>query len=119
MPTIAGTIPFSAHDRRHCAVPHTYRWTNQNKNEDNFGAPAPWPGSGGPVYKRPILSHHKELNCGDYLIDDRPNSGATEFEGEWIEFGEARFDGFENKEDFWGGRQSRTQAHKLTACCRR
>ena len=38
--------------------------------------------------KRLILSHHKNLNIGDYLIDDRPNNGAKEFEGEWLHFGE-------------------------------
>lgn len=36
------------------------------------------------AYKRLILSHHKNLNKGDYLIDDRPNNGAEHFEGEWI-----------------------------------
>ena len=38
--------------------------------------------------KRLILSHHKNLNIGDYLIDDRPNNGAKEFKGEWLYFGE-------------------------------
>ena len=37
--------------------------------------------------KRLILSHHKNLNMGDYLIDDRPNNGAKQFEGEWLHFG--------------------------------
>ena len=37
--------------------------------------------------KRLILSHHKNLNKGDYLIDDRPNNGAKSFEGEWLSFG--------------------------------
>ena len=40
--------------------------------------------------KRLILSHHKHLNKGDYLIDDRPNNGAEQFEGEWLHFGENR-----------------------------
>ena len=38
--------------------------------------------------KRLILSHHKNLNRGDYLIDDRPNNGAKDFQGEWLHFGE-------------------------------
>ena len=38
--------------------------------------------------KRLILSHHKNLNSGDYLIDDRPNNGAKEFKGEWLHFGD-------------------------------
>lgn len=42
-------------------------------------------------YKRLILSHNKHLNRGDYLIDDRPNNGAAEFEGEWIQFGSTKF----------------------------
>ena len=43
------------------------------------------------AYKRLILSHHKDLNKGDYLIDDRRKNGAAEFEGELIEFGSERF----------------------------
>jgi 5'-nucleotidase len=42
---------------------------------------------GEPAYKRLIISHHKDLNRGDYLIDDRPNNGAEHFRGEWIQFG--------------------------------
>ena len=36
--------------------------------------------------KRLILSHHKNLNQGDFLIDDRPNNDAEEFQGEWLHF---------------------------------
>ncbi|BAX82348.1 5' nucleotidase, NT5C type [Labilibaculum antarcticum] len=36
--------------------------------------------------KRLILSHHKNLNIGDYLIDDRTKNGAGEFKGELIHF---------------------------------
>ena len=39
------------------------------------------------AHKRLILSHNKNLNKGDYLIDDRPNNGAKNFEGEWLHFG--------------------------------
>lgn len=42
-------------------------------------------------YKRLIISHHKELVDGDYLVDDRPKNGASEFRGEWIEFGSPEF----------------------------
>ncbi|MDR1170350.1 MAG: hypothetical protein LBK97_05905 [Prevotellaceae bacterium] len=42
-------------------------------------------------YKRLIISHHKNLNKGDYLIDDRPKNGASEFEGEWLQLGSERF----------------------------
>lgn len=42
-------------------------------------------------YKRLIISHHKNLNRGSYLIDDRPNNGARDFEGEWIHFGSKEY----------------------------
>ena len=41
--------------------------------------------------KRLILSHHKNLNKGDYLIDDRTKNGADKFEGEHIHFGQGAF----------------------------
>ena len=40
-----------------------------------------------PLYKRLILSHHKDLNRGDYLVDDRTKNGAENFQGELILFG--------------------------------
>ena len=43
------------------------------------------------AHKRLILSHRKDLCIGDYLIDDRPNNGAAEFKGEWIQFGQPNF----------------------------
>ena len=42
-------------------------------------------------HKRLILSHHKDLLKGDFLIDDRPKRGAESFGGEWIQFGSACF----------------------------
>lgn len=42
-------------------------------------------------HKRLILSHHKNLNKGDYLIDDRKANGASDFDGEHIIFGEEPF----------------------------
>lgn len=47
-----------------------------------------------PIYKRLILSHHKHLNKGDFLIDDREKNGAGEFEGELILFGSEKFKGW-------------------------
>ncbi len=38
------------------------------------------------AYKRLILTHHKDLNRGDFLIDDRDTKGAGEFTGELIRF---------------------------------
>ena len=42
-------------------------------------------------YKRLILSHHKNLNVGDYLIDDRKKNGADKFTGKHIHFGQDEF----------------------------
>ena len=44
-----------------------------------------------PAYKRLILSHHKNLNRGDYIIDDRVKNGVDKFEGEHIHFGSEKF----------------------------
>ena len=46
---------------------------------------------GSHAYRRLILSHHKNLNVGDYLIDDRLNTGADKFPGELIHFSSDRF----------------------------
>jgi 5'(3')-deoxyribonucleotidase len=47
---------------------------------------------GSPAYKRLILYHHKNLNRGDFLVDDRPyHRGADEFVGEVIHFGSEEF----------------------------
>lgn len=46
---------------------------------------------GQPAYKRLILSHHKNLNHGDFLIDDRTHNGAGKFRGKHIHFGTAEF----------------------------
>ncbi len=42
-------------------------------------------------HKRLITSHFKNLNIGDYLIDDRTKNGAGEFLGELILFGSPKF----------------------------
>jgi len=49
---------------------------------------------GAQAYKRLILTHHKHLNAGDYLIDDRTKNGADRFGGELILFGSDRFPGW-------------------------
>ena len=43
------------------------------------------------AYKRLILSHHKNLCKGDYIIDDRTLHGVDVFDGEHIHFGTERF----------------------------
>jgi 5'(3')-deoxyribonucleotidase len=47
------------------------------------------------AYKRLILTHHKNLNAGDYLIDDRIKNGVDKFEGEHIHFGSEQFPDWE------------------------
>ncbi len=42
-------------------------------------------------FKRLILSHHKNLLKGDFLIDDRIVNGVDGFEGEHIHFGTKEF----------------------------
>jgi 5'(3')-deoxyribonucleotidase len=46
---------------------------------------------GRPAYKRLILTHHKNLNLGDFLIDDRTKHGVERFAGEHIQFGSGEF----------------------------
>ncbi|AZQ64793.1 hypothetical protein EI427_21450 [Flammeovirga pectinis] len=42
--------------------------------------------------KRLILTHNKQLNKGDFLIDDRPHAnGANQFEGDLLHFGSNEF----------------------------
>ncbi len=46
--------------------------------------------------KRLILTPRKDLNRGDFLVDDRPHSGhAEEFQGELIHFGSEQFPDWE------------------------
>lgn len=42
-------------------------------------------------FKRLILSHRKDLNIGDYLIDDTTRNGAGEFKGIHIHFGSDKY----------------------------
>lgn len=43
------------------------------------------------AYKNVIFSHHKNLNIGDYLIDDSVKNGAGEFNGEHIQIHSDKF----------------------------
>lgn len=52
------------------------------------------------LYKRLILSHHKNLNKWDYLIDDRMANGAWEFSGELIQFGSEKFPSWNEVVDY-------------------
>lgn len=48
------------------------------------------------LYKKVILSHHKNLNRWDYLIDDRDANGAKEFEWDIIKFWSKNFPNWES-----------------------
>ncbi len=67
----------------------TSPWENHTASSDKLG----WVKKhlGQAAYKRLILSHHKHLNHGDFLIDDRTANGADKFTGEHIHFGQSRF----------------------------
>ena len=67
----------------------TAPWENQTAWSDKLNWVKKYLGA--PAYKRLILSHHKNLNAGDYLIDDRLKNGADKFMGEHIHFGTERF----------------------------
>jgi len=41
--------------------------------------------------RRLILSHHKNLLCGDFIVDDRDKRGVKEFMGEHIHFASNKF----------------------------
>jgi len=47
------------------------------------------------AYKRLILTHHKNLNSGDYLIDDRNANGVEIFKGEHIMYGSKKYPNWE------------------------
>lgn len=58
-------------------------WTDKRLwLEDKFGDS---------INRKLILTHRKDLVKGDILIDDRPNNGAKDFEGEWIQFGSEKY----------------------------
>ena len=56
---------------------------------------------GSVLYKRLILSHHKDLHRGAILVDDRPErNGAGDFEGIVVPFGYPRFPDWESVVDW-------------------
>ena len=67
----------------------TAPWENQTAWSDKLNWVKKYLGVS--AHKRLILSHHKNLNAGDYLIDDRLKNGADKFMGEHIHFGTERF----------------------------
>lgn len=51
-------------------------------------------------YKRLIITHHKNLNKGDFIIDDRLARGVDKFEGEHIHFGTPKFPNWESVKSY-------------------
>lgn len=73
-----------------CYILSTSPWSNPTAASDKFAWVKKYLGD--VAYKRLILSHHKNLNREDYLIDDRPEkNGAGEFEGKVIALGSEQF----------------------------
>lgn len=60
---------------------------------DSFGDKRIWLENhfGDFAHKRLILTHRKDLNHGDFLIDDRKTNGSEAFTGEHIHFGTQQF----------------------------
>ena len=50
--------------------------------------------------KKLILTHRKDLNIGDYLIDDRTSHGAGKFSGKHIHFGSEEFPDWSSVEKY-------------------
>lgn len=50
--------------------------------------------------KRLILSHRKDLNIGDFLVDDRIANGSGKFRGEHIHFGQEKFPNWEITKEY-------------------
>ena len=67
----------------------TAPWTNTTAWQDKIEWVKKYLGK--LAYKKLTLSHHKNLNAGDYLIDDRLRNGAGKFKGEHIHFATDKF----------------------------
>jgi 5'-nucleotidase len=52
------------------------------------------------AFKRLILTHHKNLNKGDYLVDDRTKNGVDKFSGEHIHFGTKDYPDWESVKEY-------------------
>jgi 5'-nucleotidase len=67
----------------------TFPWENHSAANDKLEWVKKYLGES--AYKRLILTHHKNLTIGDYLIDDRTDCGIDRFIGEHIHFGSKKF----------------------------
>ena len=72
-----------------CYILSTAPWNNPSAWSDKVQWVQKYLGES--AYKRLILSHHKNLCKGDYIIDDRTRHGVDIFDGEHIHFGTERF----------------------------
>ena len=88
----------SLKDKYDVYILSTAPWLNPSAWPDKLTWVQKYFGKGkeNPFYKRLIISHNKHLNNGDILIDDRPNNGAKDFNGEWICFGSSEFPNWES-----------------------
>ena len=76
----------------------TAPWTNTTAWQDKIEWVQKYLGK--LAYKKLILSHHKNLNAGDYLIDDRLRNGAGKFKGEHIHFATDKFPDWDTVLDY-------------------
>jgi len=67
--------------------------------------------------RRLILSHHKNLAKGDYLIDDTWFRGQKDFEGEWLHFGSYKYPDWKSVVQYLNTKvgDSQTQAYNENA----
>ena len=85
-------------ERYDCYILSTAPWENPSAWSDKLMWVKKYLGE--LFYKRLIISHHKNLCHGDYLIDDRENNGTNEFNGVWIQFGSEEFPDWESVVDY-------------------
>ena len=74
-------------------------WGNPSSWTDKMLWVQKWLGV--PAFRRLILSHHKNLNYGDYLIDDRIHNGAKDFMGAFLQFGESPYKTWDDVLEFF------------------
>ena len=86
---IEAFITLSSSDKYDVYILSTAPWENNTAWSDKLDWVKKYLGKN--AHKRLILSHHKNLNSGDYLIDDRTRNGADKFVGEHIHFGQENF----------------------------
>lgn len=53
-------------------------------------------------FKRLILTHHKNLIRGEYIIDDRTKNGVDTFQGTHLQFGNSEFPDWESILKYFG-----------------